>query len=100
MAKTTTKTTAKKKAAPKKKLDIARLEKLVAGLAAFPHGVPEDHLAKLEAHHGLKKTEKPKGSGLLVLSMAGVATKPVPSLQQALTNWANKARREIARAEG
>lgn len=101
MAKSTTKTATQKTeikkpaAAKKRKLDTGLLERLADGISQFSGDVPQNHIDHLVAAHGMKTKEEPKGSTLLVIDMAGVKTKPVPKMQLALTNWANKARREV-----
>ncbi|MBY5988205.1 hypothetical protein [Roseovarius atlanticus] len=94
MAKTTTKKTAAKKPAAKA-LNPEKLHTLAVHISSFPHGVPDHVIADLEQHEKLKLTQK---SGQFRAAMHGLTTKPAPTRRDALTLWANKARREAAKA--
>lgn len=98
----TTKPTKPKKPAAKKKMSQAHADKLkdlATQISDLGRGAPMgDLIARLKSDHGLKLDETEKDSGIFTASMKGVKTKPVRTERQAMTNWANKARREARAA--
>ena len=90
----------KNDAAPAKKPahDLALLRKLSGRISDYPRGVPAEVVDDLKTIFGMKTIERPKGSGQLVIRLAGISTKPCPTMDQALTNWSNKARRVMLKA--
>ena len=88
---------AKAKKAPA--LDAGLLAQLAGEVAEYEgSGNFADLISRLEDSHKLKITETPKGSGRFVASMAKLKGKPSVSPKAALILWANRARREVARA--
>lgn len=82
-----------------KKLDTERLAAIAARIAAFPDPTHPDLLHELEQEQGMKQPSPRGGRGMGVrVAMAGLTSKPAPSLGAAITNWANAARRSVANA--
>lgn len=84
---------------PGPELDLTRLRRFAAEIAAMGGA----DLSRLEDHYraseGLVMDEMPEGAGIWICKMLDVISSSSESRRQALINWSNAARRAVLQAE-
>lgn len=89
---------AKSKRARARKLDLPTLDYCANHIATRNFtGLRAELVEELTTHHGLK-VETDDDTGQIRLGMQGISIDPADTLETALANWSNAARRHIAQA--